>query len=390
MDKDALLEIFLQAHSLNPLVEAVSGALHCPVIVTDHGFHIVAAADFTGYDEADYRQALSHSELPLQLCAAIAGQIAAGGPGAVPWGERTGQVRELCSGGAALGYILYLPLPGKALADPTLSFAQELIAKQFYCEKHSGGAATDTAEEILTDLLDGKFPDEERFRRRVSGTFLAHFRPERFALLEPPAAGELSRKEGLPERFSREFQASLPFFYRGKLVIFLHADHDQQQLEALACRGHVRTVVSGRLRDLYALSSLYPTVRDTLQYLRDKTAAPWFVRSEDYGLLMLLYRIGNGYMEEDILHLLNHDRETGSSLCITYYTYLICGGSLQETGKRLFTHRNTIQYRMRRMREDFGIDTGAPERFTPHLLSLALALVQLGQESLFLPAEGRI
>ena len=385
MDKQVLLEIFLQAHSLNPLVEAVAGALSCPVLVADNGFHLVAAADPTGYAEPEYRRALAHSALPLPVCAAVAQQGAEGGTVQAPLGERQAQVRELLSGGAALGYILYLPADGAALSDLALPLAEQLIAKQFYCEKHAGGAAADTAEEILTDLLDGKFPDEERFRRRVAGTFLAHFRPERLALLTPPAVETLARRETLPQRFSREFQASLPFFYRGQLVVFLHADHDLQQLEAVARQGQLTVAVSGRLPTLYSVAALYPAVADTLAYYRQREGAPGLVRCEDYALLMLLRRMQGRYMEEDIRPVYEHDRDTGGALCLTYYTYLICDGSLQATGERLFTHRNTIQYRLRKLREEYGVDTQSPERFTAHLLSLALALVQLGQEQPFLP-----
>ncbi len=385
MDKQVLLEIFLQAHSLEPLVEAVAGALSCPVLVTDNGFHLVAAADPTGCEEPAYRQTLAHSVLPLPLCAAIARQ--GDGDDAVPTvlGERPAQVRQLYSGGAALGYILYLPPAGALPADPALSLAEQLIAKQFYCEKHAGGAAADTAEEILTDLLDGKFPDEERFRRRVAGTYLAHFRPERLALLTPPAAETLTRREALPQQFSREFQASLSFFYRGQLAVLLHADHDLQQLEAVARRGQLTVAVSGRLPTLYSVAALYPAVADTLAYYRRRDGAPGLIRCEDYALLMLLRRAQGRYMEGDIRPLYEHDRDTGGALCLTYYTYLICGRSLQATGERLFTHRNTIQYRLHKLREEYGIDTQSPERFTAHLLSLALALVQLGQEQPFLP-----
>ena len=82
--------------------------------------------------------------------------------------------------------------------------------------------------------------------------------------------------------------------------------------------------------------------------------------------------------------LYRQDAESGSMFCLTLYTYLCCHHSLQETCDRLFTHRNTIQYRMRRIREDFGVNADAPDACLPLLLSLAVALVRLGNDKLFI------
>ena len=73
-----------------------------------------------------------------------------------------------------------------------------------------------------------------------------------------------------------------------------------------------------------------------------------------------------------------------AELCLTLYTYLTCGHSLLRTCDKLFTHRNTVQYRIRKIREEFGLDTEDPDRQLGFLLSLALALLRLGHEELFI------
>ncbi len=58
--------------------------------------------------------------------------------------------------------------------------------------------------------------------------------------------------------------------------------------------------------------------------------------------------------------------------------------SLQETCKRLFLHRNTVQYRIRKLRDDFGIDVIDSGLTLHRLLSLALVLIEMGEDALFI------
>lgn len=67
----------------------------------------------------------------------------------------------------------------------------------------------------------------------------------------------------------------------------------------------------------------------------------------------------------------------------TLYTYLICHHSLQETCERLFLHRNTALYRIRKMKDQFEIPLDDPEQFLYLLLSVSMILLREGKEELF-------
>ena len=69
------------------------------------------------------------------------------------------------------------------------------------------------------------------------------------------------------------------------------------------------------------------------------------------------------------------DREKGSQYCETLYHYLTCGRSLKDTCAALFTHRNTVLYRIHKMREDFAVPLDEPSFYTELLLSTALTLL---------------
>ncbi|MBQ3108202.1 MAG: helix-turn-helix domain-containing protein [Clostridia bacterium] len=68
-----------------------------------------------------------------------------------------------------------------------------------------------------------------------------------------------------------------------------------------------------------------------------------------------------GYRAEDFLHdglvrLLACDAENDTGYFDTLYAYLSCGKSLRTAAEKLSLHRNTLDYRIRRIRELFALD----------------------------------
>jgi purine catabolism regulator len=61
-------------------------------------------------------------------------------------------------------------------------------------------------------------------------------------------------------------------------------------------------------------------------------------------------------IEKKIGKLSLYDKENGTDLVTTFYYYLATGGSLIETANRLYVHRNSVKYRMDRVKEISGID----------------------------------
>ena len=74
--------------------------------------------------------------------------------------------------------------------------------------------------------------------------------------------------------------------------------------------------------------------------------------------------------------------EEGSLYCLTLYTYLCCHHSLQETCAQLFTHRNTVLYRIRKMKEEYGIPLEDPGQHAALLMSSALMLLSHDPDAL--------
>ena len=82
----------------------------------------------------------------------------------------------------------------------------------------------------------------------------------------------------------------------------------------------------------------------------------------------------NDLISPKLRSLAEHDRTKNTQYCETLYYYLICSRSLKKTCDVLFTHRNTVLYRIRRMQEDFSIPIDDIFSHTELLLGTALLL----------------
>ena len=66
-------------------------------------------------------------------------------------------------------------------------------------------------------------------------------------------------------------------------------------------------------------------------------------------------------MREWLGALIDYDASHGAQLVMTLSEYLDCGGNYDATARALSVHRNTLKYRLRRIREVSGHDLGLPE-----------------------------
>ena len=391
MFKDHLLNVFLQSNNLAALTESAGILFGTPIIVVDEAFRIAASFAANGSDYEEYRTAVIHSQLSFEAAADISGTAAEKGQDffELQRNERNYAVAVLRNGGAMIGYMILVTGsnndPHTITNTENIMFAAALISKQLCLERRQ--TALDTAEDVLITLLNGDFADEEHFRLQASATFLSNFCPQRFAIVamtgleNSDIAGDILRKS-----LETNFHGSHPFFYKDRIVMFLHVDHDLSLLVHTAKSGGLCIVVSPALEGIFSLGKMYGTVSDVLDYLVSSGKTGFCTESCKYARLMALKGIKDktGVIASEIEALALYDKENSAELCLTLYNYLICHHSLKETCERLYTHRNTVLYRIRKIKEDFGLEPEVAENHFKYLFSCALVLIENGRDELFI------
>lgn len=98
------------------------------------------------------------------------------------------------------------------------------------------------------------------------------------------------------------------------------------------------------------------------------------VRFCDMGFYRLLYSVPDDALLSRYYHdmmdtLLQYDAKNNSSYTETLFRYLLSDGSLQTVASAMFTHRNTVHYRMGKIRELLNNDLSTQAQRLPYLLA---------------------
>lgn len=384
MNKKELINAFFSDNSVAELTKTASMLFKASVMVTDSSFHIVS---YSGTEKLSlgYKTAVMHGELSVSACRKIE-ECFSGNLEQTAFFQNGGKnyaAGILNSGGTEVGYAVF-EFDGKPKLPEKedLLLCCGLLAKQLFLESRKNGVLS-TADEILTDLFDSKFENEQIFNLRVSGTFLSHFSPEKFAIIK---LGEKSLCDlnSVKNAVKDGFHASYPFFYKDGLITFIHKDHDIEKLISICENFSLKAVISVKANSLYEMKNEYKILEKEMEYFSAKQKS-FAVYEENFAVFSVLSSLTktNAFKDPDIQKIYEYDIKNHTDLCLTLYLYLTNNRSRLKTGKKLFIHPNTVSYRLSKIEEELEVDISKPFDFYK-LFSLSVFLVDMGFDKLFI------
>ena len=384
------LDDFMNKDDLALLVRDAGELFSCPAMVVDMALNVIAWHSAPDFRDPPFRSSVDRGGLSYETGGFLAGSEAR--PQFVTLADSPYRQRfsPLVTGGAQVGYLILVDVDNRlALEDARLfSAVESALAKQLRLELNQGGSAQSTEESVLRGLLEGRFTDEALFELQAAAAGLRFMAPSRVAL----ANLELYRSTNWSENALRGtildvFPMSRPLVHDGGVVFFLNSDPDMALFRSLSAQFNLRVVISAPMGRLFRLPEVYADTRALMELLLPKAPRPFAVRAESYCALMLAHQLAgrSGLALPSVRALGERDLQDDTLYCLTLYTYLCCHHSLQETCARLYTHRNTVLYRVRRMKEDFDIPIDDPAQHTALLLSAAIMLLEQGREDALMP-----
>jgi DNA-binding PucR family transcriptional regulator len=130
--------------------------------------------------------------------------------------------------------------------------------------------------------------------------------------------------------------------------------------------GRARIGVGERCDQIADFPRSYDQARLAMRLLATAEWDDRAVRFDDLGVYRLL--IGNEslgeverFVQQWIGTLLAYDQQRSADLARTLSHYLERGGNYEATAKALIVHRNTLKYRLQRIRQITGLDLSDPE-----------------------------
>ena len=391
---ETLLEQFFAQDDLGKLTVSTGELLGCPLLVLDDTFHVAAHYLPLGFSDALFETAVCRGEISYEAGAIISenAMLTAGWADYVQLADSPYRRRfaPLVSAGVRLGCLICVDTDGhlENIPPQTWELVEHILSKQMFVEASHQDKLFETAEDILMHLLDGGFSSAAHFQLQASGTYLADFHPRAFALIDLETChSAYMGKRHLKEELEAQIPDSHPFLYQGDVFLFLHREGDGDIFSELAEEFQLKILISAPIDDLFTLPQLYRTARETLELMKDARFHGEAVCSAQQLRTPLLLKNLEGrgdLVSPELRRLAVHDREKGTQYCETLYHYLTCCHSLIKTSNALYTHRNTVLYRIRRLQEDFLIPLEDPSQHADLLLGVSLILFDTKGPDFFL------
>lgn len=172
------------------------------------------------------------------------------------------------------------------------------------------------------------------------------------------------------------------FYYNSFFVLVVNAIKPELLIElgeGMLKRAHKRMPgrplyvgIGSPVTDIENLSVSYRRAEAAANMaMRTKTA---FLKFEEMGMYRLLYSCTDtgllAQMRQEALSVLEeHDRRHNSNYVETLRHYLELDGSIQAMAQSMFTHRNTIIYRMNNIKKLLGTELSTPEERLPYQIA---------------------
>ena len=391
---ETLLEQFFAQDDLGKLTVSTGELLGCPLLVLDDTFHVAAHYLPLGFSDTLFETAVRRGEISYEAGAIISenAMLTAGWADYVQLADSPYRRRfaPLVSAGVRLGCLICVDTDGhlEKIPPQTWELVEHILSKQMFVEASHQDKLFETAEDILMHLLDGGFSSAAHFQLQASGTYLADFHPRAFALIDLETYhSAYMGKRHLKEELEAQIPDSHPFLYKGDVFLFLHREGDSDIFSELAEEFQLKILISAPIDDLFTLPQLYRTAREALELMKDARFHGESVCSAQQLRTPLLLKNLEGrgdLVSPELRRLAVHDREKGTQYCETLYHYLTCCHSLIKTSNALYTHRNTVLYRIRRLQEDFAIPLEEPSQHADLLLGVSLILFDTKGPDFFL------
>lgn len=434
MSLNSIFLDFLAYDDTERIIRGVSEAFECPVMLVDSAFRVAAHACPPGFEDPVFSSAINRREMTYEFISMMKEHTDGGsgceskssaddescekgsetrgetnkGGGASGGRERLvsgggfyiriegssyrRRFSVLRHGGVLLGYLICVDVRGdlERRAENDLPWIEALIAKQMIFVYHRRQVISNDAEDVLCRLLDGEYKDDTYFQIQASSTFLASLEAERIAVISLEEYRSMNfMEDSLRGELRRVFYASHPFYYDNQVILFLNSRHNYRDFDRLIEEYRLRVVISDVFVKLYDMPKRYADAQSVMErILRDgKKRLAW---AEDYHDVLLLSRIceAESLMQPNVSAIARHDAIHGTDYCRTLLSYLLNNRSLQRTCEELCMHRNTVLYRIDKIKDSFNLDLDDPKQQFSVTLSAAMAVFRQDEESFVQPRRG--
>lgn len=237
--------------------------------------------------------------------------------------------------------------------------------------------------QIMIDLLNNRISSENDLKFRMH-THKWTPRHRNRIFLFCSKINDANLLNNIQKSFRTLYPCYKNILFNNYLVVLAETNLDGEMVPAFddfCIHYNVQTGISEIFDNLLDMQIYYLQAETALRYGRNRSPAELFYYYHDYILENIAEHLCQTasyrqFCHPAVMQLLEYDREHHSDFSETFYTYIEQNRSVGKTSQILHQHKNTVNYRIQRIKEISGLDLTDFKELTHIYLTYKLLFVQ--------------
>ena len=361
-------KIFVKAKNLNEIIAGLYSIIHNPIAVINRDFQLVACHSPFLFDDETRNESIRMGYVNYSTYKKIRETLKVEDASKIVTtlsSNRRLIINLKNERNEILGLLIILEVETKLelISDDFIKILSELTKKYIYDQNFA--KTNDDIKSFFTSLLDNTFTDKAIFLQKIKDLKIDLKNPYYLLILDfNEQFNEGSKIETESFFLSLIKKQIIATTYKNGDYVLLIKDKLNEEtimkINDFLFKMRFYMIVSNRIVDLYSINNIFieeykiftllqKTVGDYLLY--DLANFLPFLPFISYKKEELI-----NFINEDIYQIFLYDQANKSEFIDTIYLYLLTNKSLNETAKRLYIHKNTITYRLEKIKELFSLD----------------------------------
>lgn len=384
-----LIKIISQTNDLMKITTEISKFFNSSCLLVNSNYQIISYAKTASFNDEVFNNALNRHEMTYEYVTRFIAENKDYSYLAIAGSPYNRRMSCLICEGLVVGYLIIVD-ENKDLLDKfsleKFQIIEGLLAKQLVFSQQNGNIFNNKIDQFLLSLLNDKFEDKRLLKLKIDQLFRKKDYPNFMAIIDLHNYHNL---DFLDDNLKKEIKAEIfnchTMVYKGNVLLF-YAEKYKNNLYKLAEKYHLCIICSNRITKLERIKEVYEQSYLALQLAKSIHNSSFVDDASRYSLLLTFSKLStcHSIIDEKILSIKEYDLCNGTEYLPLLYLYLKNQKSLQKTCEDLFVHRNTILYRLSKLKELFDLDLENTNKELSYIMDIGVILYEQAKFDLFL------
>lgn len=382
-----LFEIYTKSISINDFVKNITREINNPIALINENFQIISYSDNDLYNDSFYDEATKIGFWSLSFAKKITDEFKDGSEYKIIdyINEHRRLFIRLTYDNKFVGYCVILEI-NKNLDSHNKEFikaASIIFAKSIYTfDPISKDISNET---FLINLINHIYISRQIYLERLKRSNFQQNADSYIFIFN--IKNIKNGKEDYFLKALREINSKLILVLKDDyLICYLNENYSSStfsKIDNLLFKYHLDGIVSSKILDLYKLDEIFSLNVKLLTALNNSFLEYKLYKEEDYKIILPFLEIDKdilfSFLNEKIAKLYHYDLINKTNYIDTLYAYILNERSLNEASKILYLHKNTILYRLDKIKNIANINLENYNEKLSYIFSIVLLYYLLNE-----------